>query len=283
MVPSLIIFTILNVILGISILIYYFMHFKDSNKYFKYSVIPLFIVIALDTITIVNLDINSILTGVLSIISYIKFIVYTCVGMYMCSVMNIVDMPLLRKLFKNNSEKSTNVGEIIYGQSYELAFKEDNKDINVKSYVIYTLLVIITSVLFSVILFKITLPNPSEAIRSILGEDSSQINKVTPTLPLICLVLSAVITEELVFRFVIQNYIAKVFKLNNNKYWLAIIFSAFLWAIAHGNTLDPEWIKFAQIFPIGLALGALYKKFGLECCIFAHGGFNIIMMFIGLQ
>ncbi len=281
MVLSLIIFTILNVILGISILIYYFMHFKDSNKYFKYSVIPLLLFIVLSTIPIINLDTDSILSGIISIITCIKIIIYVCLGMYICSTMNLPDMPLLRKLFKDTSVRSTTVNEIIYSQSYDLGLN-DNESMNFKSYVLYTSLVIVASVLFSVILFKITLPNPSEALKSMLGENSNPIGEVTPTLPLISLVLSAVIAEELTFRFVIQNYIAKVFKLDGNKYWIAVVFSAFLWTLAHGNTLDPEWVKFAQIFPIGLAIGALYKKFGLESCIFAHAGFNIIMMFIGL-
>ena len=87
--------------------------------------------------------------------------------------------------------------------------------------------------------------------------------------------------EEIVFRLGIQNYLAKTFDLRGGAYWIAIVLTAGLWSLAHAQTLDPEWVKIVQIFPIGLALGYLFKKFGIESCIVAHGLFNLAMMIVG--
>ena len=41
------------------------------------------------------------------------------------------------------------------------------------------------------------------------------------------------------------------------------------------GTLEPDWIKLAQVFPAELALGWLARKHGIEACILAHVVFNI--------
>ncbi|KKH65770.1 CPBP family intramembrane glutamic endopeptidase, partial [Methanosarcina mazei] len=193
------------------------------------------------------------------IISYVKVAVYTCIGMHLCSRLSIKDMPLLRKLFKN----------------------DNNEKINLKGYIFSAVGVIVGSVGFSYILFKLTKPGISEALkRTIDNGDAVTDLGASPSVDIILLLLGIVITEEIVFRFVIPNYLAVKFKLGENKYWITIVISSILWALAHANTLDPEWIKFVQIFPVGIVLGVMYKRYGLESCIIAHGGFNILMMYV---
>jgi len=254
---SLILYMIFNVILGIAIFVYYVTNFKEVNSYFKYGA---FIVGIIFIIQLLSGQIG--INIIVYIISYLKTIIYVCIGIHLCSKLGRVDIPLIKRLFE----------------------KVEGERINVKSYIISTTAVILGSVIFSYVLFKITSPSISETMKNVLINSSATGEiSAAPTVQSILAISAIAISEEIGFRFVIQNYLAKIFKLDGKKYWIAIIFSAFFWTLAHGNTLNPEWVKFAQIFPIGIALGGLYKKYGLESSIFAHVGFNLILGFFSQQ
>lgn len=249
-----ILFQIFNVILGIAILVYYVKNFRAVNQYIKYGIV---IALTMTLFEFIGSEF-SIANGFLVLLSMLKTAIYTSLGIHLCQQLGLRDLPLIKKLF----------GE------WEL------DEINPKAYLLSTTGVILGSSLFSIILFKLTSPTASEAVKNLLDWDAVlQQPNTMPSLTLIILIMAVVIAEEVTFRLVIQNYLVKQFKLEN-KYWIPIVLSSLMWTLAHGNTLIPEWVKFAQIFPIGLALGALYKKFGLESVIIAHGGFNIIMMFL---
>jgi membrane protease YdiL (CAAX protease family) len=49
-----------------------------------------------------------------------------------------------------------------------------------------------------------------------------------------------------------------------------------VWTLGHLGSLDPDWVKLAQIFPTGLALGWLYRRQGAESAIAAHALFNVL-------
>lgn len=245
---------VFSFILGIAILIYYFSHFKEVNSFIKYG----FFILALYFILML-LGRNSLFVIPLTTVSYIKITIYTCIGMHLCSELKFKDMPLIRKLFHDDAAEK----------------------IDLKSYILSVSAVIIGSVVFSYVLFKITSPSASETIKATLENQSIAAGTGnSPSIKLIFIFLGIVIGEEITYRFVICNYLIKIFKLGENKYWVAVLLSSMLWALAHADTLNPEWVKFAQIFPIGLALGCMFKKFGLESCILAHAGFNTIMMFL---
>lgn len=85
--------------------------------------------------------------------------------------------------------------------------------------------------------------------------------------------------EELTFRLGIQNYFAALFGRGAAGYWAAIVLASALWSLGHIGRVDPEWVKFAQIFPAGLALGWLFRRAGFEACVIAHAVLNLIMPF----
>jgi len=252
-----VIFLILDVILGVSIFVYYIINFKEVNSYFKYGAVLIGIICILELISGALGMVNIALSGVI----YLKSIIMVCIGIHLSSKTGQVDIPLIKKLFR----------------------KGEGETINVRNYIISTAAVILGSVIFSYVLFKLTSPSMSQMIKKNLL-DSTSFSELTsaPTFQVLIELVAISIAEEITFRFVIQNYVAKIFKLEGKKYWIAIVFAAFIWALAHGNTLDPEWVKFAQIFPIGIALGGLYKKYGLESSMFAHAGFNVIMSFFAV-
>ncbi|WP_405229582.1 CPBP family intramembrane glutamic endopeptidase [Lentisalinibacter sediminis] len=85
--------------------------------------------------------------------------------------------------------------------------------------------------------------------------------------------------EELTFRLGIQNYFGALFGRGAVGYWAAIVLSSVLWSLGHIGRVDPEWVKFAQIFPAGLLLGWLFRRMGFEACVIAHAVLNLIMPF----
>lgn len=55
----------------------------------------------------------------------------------------------------------------------------------------------------------------------------------------------------------------------------AIVITSLLWSIGHAGSFDPYWVKLLQIAPMGLVLGSVAWKFGLEPAIALHWAFNL--------
>ena len=103
---------------------------------------------------------------------------------------------------------------------------------------------------------------------------SSDAQVLTPLT--LVVILESAFVEELLFRLGIQNYLgAKLIK-KRYGYAIAIVVTAALWTMAHAGSLTPAWVKLAQIFPLGLALGWLYRRQGTESAIMAHALFNLV-------
>jgi len=116
-------------------------------------------------------------------------------------------------------------------------------------------------------------PLPSEHVLRAWGlDDASEV--VTPVGAVLMGLVA--VAEELVFRLGIQNLLAAWCNWCGRKYWLAIVATSALWTLGHVGTLDPDWVKFLQIFPVGVALGWLFRKHGIESCIAVHVLFNVL-------
>ena len=138
--------------------------------------------------------------------------------------------------------------------------------------------VAILAILYSVGLFLLTKPSLSELLTSQLGEET-----IAPSFASIMIAITFAFIEEITFRLGIQNIVAYQFNWVNEKYWFAILFSSTLWTMAHIGVLEPNWVKMAQIFPVGLVLGWLFKRFGVESSIIVHLVFNLVLVLIGDQ
>ncbi len=88
-------------------------------------------------------------------------------------------------------------------------------------------------------------------------------------------VLIAPIFEEILYRHYLQSRLVCLLKNRRGGAWLAIAVASFLWALAHQGMLLPEWVKFAQIFVIGLLFGALQRRWGVAISIAAHLALNV--------
>ncbi|HKZ84087.1 MAG TPA: CPBP family intramembrane glutamic endopeptidase [Anaerolineae bacterium] len=129
---------------------------------------------------------------------------------------------------------------------------------------------------FTAILFTLTSPRVSEFVRSFTSFDAGQVATERLATPfMLVFVLEVAVSEEIIFRLGIQNFLANVFNWRERRYWTAILFTSILWTLAHVGVIEPWWVKPAQIFPIGLALGWLYWRYGAETSMLAHGLFNV--------
>ncbi len=147
------------------------------------------------------------------------------------------------------------------------------------TYFLTILGVSIIGILYSVVLFRLTTPQLSEMLQKTVVPPSAGFENAT-TIQVILLALEFAVAEELIFRLGIQSFLVKYLKLEGARYWIAILITSVLWTLGHAGGLDPAWVKLAQIFPMGLMLGWLFRKYGAESTILAHGLLNVVLVFL---
>ncbi len=143
--------------------------------------------------------------------------------------------------------------------------------INWRRYWLTIIGISVAAVAYSAVLFLATQPRPGLIAQNV---DLSETQIVTP-LALVVL-LEVAFVEELIFRLAIQNYLGAKLRQRRYGYATAIVLTAALWSLGHVGALNPDWVKLAQIFPLGLALGWLYRKQGTESTMMVHGLFNVL-------
>ncbi|MCA9250633.1 MAG: CPBP family intramembrane metalloprotease [Phycisphaerales bacterium] len=227
-----------------------------------------------------------------------KITLFAAVGIYCCKALGLPSAPLVLGVFRPGPAQAPAAEELAVEATDEFAVHEialtddplnadavvEPKQQNWGAAVAWALAVATGGVAFSYLLFALTKPALSEMLQELLETSEASLNQLgiamNPTFESIMIVCAFAYGEEILFRLGIQNYLAKTMDLGRSRYWISICITAAIWSLAHANTLDPEWVKFAQILPIGVALGYLFRRFGLEACILAHGAFNVAMVFL---
>jgi membrane protease YdiL (CAAX protease family) len=130
------------------------------------------------------------------------------------------------------------------------------------------------------VLFLITRPQLSEIMQRRVDISAMQATDAF-SLQGIIILLEVAIAEEIVFRLGIQNFLGRLLK--DRSYWIAIALTSAIWTLGHAGVLQPDWVKLAQIFPIGLVLGWLYRKYGVESTIIVHSIFNVVLGLLSIQ
>jgi membrane protease YdiL (CAAX protease family) len=87
--------------------------------------------------------------------------------------------------------------------------------------------------------------------------------------------LTAAIQEELMFRGVVQRFLARWFGRGELGGWAAIVVTSLFWACLHAPNTTAMGFKLVQIFLLGLIFGALARKRGVEASIVAHMSLNL--------
>ena len=184
-------------------------------------------------------------------VDILRTFVFTAVGVSCCVAVGITAFPLLRPDLGSQGEpiRRSLVAPVSFGLLLALAWS------------VYTIL-----------LFEATDPELTDLVKREFGETPTRTWDIVVAMIAVSVVALA---EELVYRLGIQNFLARALGWWDRRYWLVILLSATLWSIGHVGVLDPPWVKLAQIFPAGLALGWLARKHGIEACVLGHVVFNL--------
>ncbi|MCX5657335.1 MAG: CPBP family intramembrane metalloprotease, partial [Candidatus Omnitrophica bacterium] len=90
---------------------------------------------------------------------------------------------------------------------------------------------------------------------------------------------TAAISEEFTFRLFAIAFIKKYLK----KDYLAIILPALIWAFAHSSyAVFPAYMRGIELTFVGVIMGYLFLKFGLETVIIAHYSINAVLVSVPL-
>lgn len=104
---------------------------------------------------------------------------------------------------------------------------------------------------------------------------SNAISSPLPFITAIAISLEAGVSEELIFRMFAISLFRKIFKIIP----LAIIFSAIIWGLGHATIyVYPVYFRVIEVTLIGVILGIIFLKYGLETVIFAHIYYNLIII-----
>ncbi len=255
----------LMLVLSIIFLVGFFRYRKRVRPYAKYALIPAVLLIVVDMAVLVlnpeglgSVDVPFVMC--VDLIVFAKLIVFGAVGMHCAASIGTKHAPLTRSMLTHRTHLAAGP---------------------VRGLLLWAPVIAAGGVVYSCILFTLVPVRVSDALRELMESSNTTLALAAESSFLSALVMfEFALSEEVIFRLGIQNYLARVFKLRGNNYWIAIILTTALWSVAHVNTLEPNWVKIAQVFPFGIALGVLSRRYGVETCIAAHGLFNLALMFL---
>ncbi|TET50864.1 MAG: CPBP family intramembrane metalloprotease [Anaerolineales bacterium] len=150
-------------------------------------------------------------------------------------------------------------------------------------YLVDVTAVLLGMVAYSVVLFLLTRPTLADSLLTASYTIPREVDVRVIAISLV-VALAYGFSEEVFFRLGIQRwlsrYLGKRLPPGRLQFWFPIGLSAFLWTLGHAGQLEPEWVKLAQIFPAGLALGWLCERRGVESTMIVHVVFNVVMVLL---
>jgi membrane protease YdiL (CAAX protease family) len=104
---------------------------------------------------------------------------------------------------------------------------------------------------------------------------SNAISTPLPFIVPIAIGIQAAISEEFIYRIFAISLFKKIFK----NIYIAVIFSALIWGLGHSTiSIYPVYMRAIEVTIIGIILGIVFLKYGLEVTIFAHLGIDVILI-----
>ena len=140
---------------------------------------------------------------------------------------------------------------------------------------------------YTALLLTLTNPHISPVIKSQAKSIEKIMATTESTLIVVILASLAAVVEEIIFLLFLQTQLAwwfcRLFRAGSrasgrereSAHFWAILATSALWALGHLGALEPGWVKLAQIFPMGIALGYMRRYWGAESAIVAHVLLNI--------
>ena len=131
--------------------------------------------------------------------------------------------------------------------------------------------------IWTFVIFYVFKPTASDSLNILIPDQGRAVQLVYILLNILVI---APISEEIFFRQFSMGIFAKWFGVSRLAIFFNIGLSSIIFSLSHLNMLTNNWIKMAQVFPLGIALGYVYLKKGLEHCIVLHLLFNLIAFFL---
>lgn len=133
---------------------------------------------------------------------------------------------------------------------------------------------------YSALLFWLTKPTLSPLLKESVQAFESIMLVTRAPLAAAMLVALLAVKEEFVFRLFLQTQFEWWLRRFRHGGLWAILITSVIWTMGHAGVLEPSWVKFAQIFPMGVILGVMRRRWGLEAPIFAHVVLNLLAVFL---
>ena len=141
----------------------------------------------------------------------------------------------------------------------------------------YAVLATLIMTIFSIALFWLTKPTIGAFFQS------PEALSTEVSLAVVLAVAVIAFSEEIVFRLALQNGLTYLWRSSRyGHHWAVLVTTAF-WTIAHVGSLEPNWVKFVQVFAFGLVLGHMNRRLGIVPCIVTHVLFNILMVIVSAE
>lgn len=150
-----------------------------------------------------------------------------------------------------------------------------------RKFLTYTLGALLISLAIAWLTVEILQPKPSGLLEDMMEEYQVEEMGSLPKSLIIPLIMAASISEEVSYRLGIQNFLASKLRLvSEREYQVAILLSSSLWAMSHAYNLDPWYSGLVYTFPMGIILGNLFRRFGIESCLIVHSLYNLIVVYV---
>src|SRR5574341_234921 len=177
-------------------------------------------------------------------------------GMMLARRLSLPSLPFITSLTRGRKDKSTRLLQDF-----------------LKPIFIYAPLICI----FTFFLFKFTHPEMSDFIKEAVEVQGKLKAKVE--LSSIVFFLLVAFYEEILFRLFIQTFLSYILRRFALGSFIAIVGASLFFAMGHFGILATWWVKFVQTFTIGLVLGHVMKKHGMEASFGVHAILNIFALY----
>ncbi len=140
---------------------------------------------------------------------------------------------------------------------------------------------------YSVVLFRVTAAQPSKLVRQALMTQEEQESYersraagerwrpgVTPRA--VALFAYLAVMEELIFRLFWLTLLLRALKRFRWRGPLSVLIVSVFWTLGHTGMIEPPWVKTIQILVIGLVVGYVYLRTGIEGAIATHLSLNLL-------
>lgn len=249
---------LLGFVLPLLAFIIYFSDMEKAFYFMKTAFCLSCIIFILQCLAHFQLDTFSTRTFFILLSAFVRNFLFVCAGCLLMLRLHLPCLKLLRSFRANIRPQLLQTRHLIVRESFAA----------------FLIMVIVTGLLVVIIQ-----PTESPLIAKMgkyfehpLLSSTLDLNK--PSL-LLNFVMVGAIVEELYVRLFSIPLLMWLFRKWKSKETLAIIVTSLYWALAHAGMVTPEWYKVLQVFLMGLVLGKLFLRRGIEASILTHVGINV--------